>query len=867
MFRSGSFNSYSSADPFDDVRRRQGSSSTFDAGTASKVRRSITSSLNGIFPPLPLASASSVDAKLMRQRVKSSLLRPQYNVQDAYYKNGVFQAIARHQHFEYISLCMIALNACWIWVDTDLNSAAVVVQADAPFQVVEHIFCIFFTLEWFVRFMSFQQKREGFRDGWFLFDSTLVTMMILETWVMSIIILCAGGATGGDLGNASVLRVARLLRLSRMARMVRLFRRCPELLILVKGIAAATRSVFFTLCLLIILLFIFGVAFRQLTDGLEMGKMYFGSVARSMYTLLISGAFMDNLGVVVKQVGAESVLCAVLFWIFVLSSSLTVMNMLIGVLCEVVSAVATSERETMMVNFVKDRMNTLFHKLDTSCDGQLSREEFCTILEKPEAARLLEEVGVDVLGLVDQVDTIFTEELLPGVTEPVERQLSFVELMEVILDQRGGNKATVKHIVELRKTMHSAITEQNKVLVRVEARLDGVPCQTPSLLCGEDSEDCDAEPPAASLSAKIRPSLLALEQQQHSKRPSGSFSTYVTTQTQSPAPEMQLPIIVDPSRLGPSVLHEVSADMRRLAERLEHLTLDFSRKSQEDGIAAEPPCVAAPATSPSPNSEPSAALPQGALPLVAPPQAEPAEVPLPPLHSAPGLPGTPENVPVQIPRSNGRAATLQATLHAARQAAAEQAEGGSSANATRPPSRPSLLIVPSPRRNTRSQSLQSANSDKGSQQQATSAPSGRREKRSATLHTTGIPGGTVCSTIAEKPVRGSFRGLHDLGAWTRSPAWPSSAGARPVSSGLRVTRHTSGAPDWEELKSDLETLLTRLMDAVQQASAVDGSRCDKSQQRPQPLSSGGRRSSPKGGGLGGVGRCSESSIASLVKLD
>ena len=143
MFRSGSFNSYSSADPFDDVRRRQGSSSTFDAGTASKVRRSITSSLNGIFPPLPLASASSVDAKLMRQRVKSSLLRPQYNVQDAYYKNGVFQAIARHQHFEYISLCMIALNACWIWVDTDLNSAAVVVQADAPFQVVEHIFCIF----------------------------------------------------------------------------------------------------------------------------------------------------------------------------------------------------------------------------------------------------------------------------------------------------------------------------------------------------------------------------------------------------------------------------------------------------------------------------------------------------------------------------------------------------------------------------------------------------------------------------------------------------------------------------------------------------------------------------------------------------
>ena len=50
--------------------------------------------------------------------------------------------------------------------------------------------------------------------------------------------------------NPIQFRLVRLLRLTRMARMARLLRAMPELLVLIKGMVVAMRSVFFTLCLL-----------------------------------------------------------------------------------------------------------------------------------------------------------------------------------------------------------------------------------------------------------------------------------------------------------------------------------------------------------------------------------------------------------------------------------------------------------------------------------------------------------------------------------------------------------------------------------------------------------------------------------------
>merc|ERR1719174_3299511 len=115
------------------------------------------------------------------------------------------------------------------------------------FVIAENFFCVFFSFEWIVRFLSFRRKVNGLKDAWFVFDSIMVTMMVLETWIFTLLILIFIPEAGGGAGNGGIMRLARLLRLSRMARMGKLLRVMPELLIMIKGMKAATRSVFWTI--------------------------------------------------------------------------------------------------------------------------------------------------------------------------------------------------------------------------------------------------------------------------------------------------------------------------------------------------------------------------------------------------------------------------------------------------------------------------------------------------------------------------------------------------------------------------------------------------------------------------------------------
>jgi voltage-gated sodium channel len=280
----------------------------------------------------------------MKKKVWDALKKEPYNVANFYHKTGVWRRLATHSLFENVTLAVISLNALWIAIDTDNNTAATLLQAEPIFQIVDHAFCWYFAFEWYVRFSAFKRKRDGLKDRWFVFDSCLVFMMVAETWVMTIVLLGIGSSGGSGMGGASILRLFRLLRLSRLARMLRSM---PELMILIKGMVAASRSVFFTMCLLVIGLYLFAIAMRQLTQGTDVGELFFYSVPASMYKLTIEGVFLDNLGYTVDTIAESSPFYAVIFLIFVVFAALMVMNMLIGVLCEVVSAVASTEREEM----------------------------------------------------------------------------------------------------------------------------------------------------------------------------------------------------------------------------------------------------------------------------------------------------------------------------------------------------------------------------------------------------------------------------------------------------------------------------------------------------------------------------------------
>lgn len=245
--------------------------------------------------------------------------------------------------------------------------------------------------------------------------------------------------------NFSVLRVLRMAKLFRMGRAVRLMRALPELAILVKGISIATRSVFFTLLLLMLIIYVFAITFRQLTDGTAIGDQYFPSVPTSINSLLLDGVLPDNAQIVNDLADEEWYYWPIIMF-FLLLAALTVMNMLVGVLVEVVGTVADAEKESMAVTEMRDQLEKVMKELDGDNTGCISKSEFGKILVNRNAAKLLQEIGVDVVGLVDLADFIFEDYGVMG-------ELDLEDFMRVVLDLRETNTAKVKDVVMMQKLL------------------------------------------------------------------------------------------------------------------------------------------------------------------------------------------------------------------------------------------------------------------------------------------------------------------------------------------------------------------------------------------------------------------------------
>eukprot|EP00929_Paragymnodinium_shiwhaense_P073093 TRINITY_DN37152_c1_g1_i1.p1 TRINITY_DN37152_c1_g1~~TRINITY_DN37152_c1_g1_i1.p1 ORF type:complete len:819 (+),score=218.32 TRINITY_DN37152_c1_g1_i1:111-2567(+) len=384
-----------------------------------------------------LGGSCFIDADAMKERVRETIKHKPYNVADKYHNDGWFQRIAKSTLFETMTLAVISFNAIWIAVDLDLNDATILTKAHPMFQIAEHSFCFYFFCEIIIRFGAFRDKSDCLKDAWFVFDSTLVLLMIFETWILTF------ATTFGsfDFASGSILKIARLVRLTRMARLARIMRAIPELVILIKGIWVATRSVFFTLALLLIIVYVFAIAFKQLaTDHIY--DEYFRTVPVAAVTLLLYAVLPDFAPIVIA-VGEHNLGLGLLISFFILISSLTVMNMLVGVLVEVVGAVSSVEKETAIVCQVRSQLTEMLttSKLDADNDGMLSRSEFENLLLEPQAAKMIQEVGVDVVGLVDLSDFIFKE----------KDEISYGDFMELVMQLRGNNAATMKDIVDMKK--------------------------------------------------------------------------------------------------------------------------------------------------------------------------------------------------------------------------------------------------------------------------------------------------------------------------------------------------------------------------------------------------------------------------------
>jgi len=169
-------------------------------------------------------------------------------------------------------------------------------------------------------------------------------------------------------------------------------------------------------------------------------KEFFGSVRDSMVTLLVNGVLLDNIsGLVRELIGVKNVAALAVFGIFVLLSALTVINMLIGVLCEVVVEVSAEEKETAAKEKMKKTLLVMLQELDADKSGQLSKSEVQSVICHPEAVAIMNDIQVDTQYLLDISEMLFTSE---------DSSLPISVFMNIVLTLRGKRPPTMNDIAK-----------------------------------------------------------------------------------------------------------------------------------------------------------------------------------------------------------------------------------------------------------------------------------------------------------------------------------------------------------------------------------------------------------------------------------
>lgn len=247
--------------------------------------------------------------------------------------------VLQHKVFDFAIGCVILINCITIGIELSWPD-----QENPPTEIAafEHVFLVIYIGELALRF--FVMHLACLEDNWVRFDLFLVFSGVLEQWVMKVVFKLMDG--GLDSSNLEILMVLRIMRLFRLARTVRLVIKFREMWILVRGILDSGGMMVYTFLLLVVMLFVFGCAGREIVGKgslsnsaevephiQELLERYFSSVPITMLTL-VQFVCLDSIGAIYEPlIKADSnPLLALYFLVTILVIGIVLMNLITAVI-------------------------------------------------------------------------------------------------------------------------------------------------------------------------------------------------------------------------------------------------------------------------------------------------------------------------------------------------------------------------------------------------------------------------------------------------------------------------------------------------------------------------------------------------------
>lgn len=185
-----------------------------------------------------------------------------------------------------ISAFVIMVNAVVIGVSTDVDP-----KADL-WQIFEVLFTVFFLAEMMYKMQVYGLKVffTGSDWNWNNFDFVVVCIAIFDlafTWTLELT-NPGGGDEQANLSSFTIIKMARLGRLARLVRLLR-FKIFEQLKMMIQGVIAGLRVLFWAVVLLFFFIYLLGVLLRKTMGDSDVHHYVvhqsFESVPRAMFTL------------------------------------------------------------------------------------------------------------------------------------------------------------------------------------------------------------------------------------------------------------------------------------------------------------------------------------------------------------------------------------------------------------------------------------------------------------------------------------------------------------------------------------------------------------------------------------------------------
>lgn len=203
-------------------------------------------------------------------------------------------------------------------------------EVDEVFELVDEVFLIIFTVELFLQFVYL-----GWRlllDGWLLFD----LIIIVISWSFS---------------SVQIIRAFRIFRALRLVTRIKIMK---NLLLALFGVMPRMAAIGL---MLMLIFYIFAVMCTQLFKDLHVqGKTdfdYFGNMFATLLTLF-QMMTLDEWAGITREVQAIHTWAWVPIFAYVIISGFVVVNLIIAVICDAISALNSDDKAKLEGNYEED---------------------------------------------------------------------------------------------------------------------------------------------------------------------------------------------------------------------------------------------------------------------------------------------------------------------------------------------------------------------------------------------------------------------------------------------------------------------------------------------------------------------------------